>query len=398
MKIYSPNLFIEINYSEYIFIVGDENENNEFKLIYKHTVPIQGIENYRIIDFDLVFNILKKNIYLIEQKLNFTFKMTTLIIDNFNCSFINFTGFKKLNGSQILKENIIYILNSLKSKIDESEKKKTILHIFNSKYYLDKKKIENLPIGLFGDFYSHELSFILINNNDYKNLNNIFDKCNLRVNKILLKSFVEGSYISNTKSNHNTFFQITINKKNAQIFYFENDALKFEQNFNFGSDLILNDISKITSLKNDVIEKILFNSDLIQITSDEECIEKIYFENNNYRKIKKKLIIDIAAARIKELSEIFIINNINFTVNKKKNNKIFLKINDKSNFQSFKDSYSLFFSNDNHFVVNFLDDIEITDYINNAKKLVQFGWKKEAVPVIHPKKTLIAKFFNTLFE
>ena len=24
------------------------------------------------------------------------------------------------------------------------------------------KKIENLPIGLFGDFYSHELSFILI--------------------------------------------------------------------------------------------------------------------------------------------------------------------------------------------------------------------------------------------
>ena len=37
--------------------------------------------------------------------------------------------------------------------------KKKIFHIFNSKFFLDKKKIENLPIGLFGDFYSHELSF-----------------------------------------------------------------------------------------------------------------------------------------------------------------------------------------------------------------------------------------------
>ena len=81
-----------------------------------------------------------------------------------------------MNGSQILKENITYILNSLKSNLYETEEKKTIVHIFNSKYFLDKKEIENLPIGLFGDFYSQELSFSLLNSNDYKNLNNIFDK------------------------------------------------------------------------------------------------------------------------------------------------------------------------------------------------------------------------------
>ena len=58
-----------------------------------------------------------------------------------------------------------------------------MLHIFNSKFYLDKKEIENLPIGLFGDFYSHELSFALINTNDQKNLKNIFNKCNLKLKK-----------------------------------------------------------------------------------------------------------------------------------------------------------------------------------------------------------------------
>ena len=58
---------------------------------------------------------------------------------------------------------------------------------FNSKCFLDNKKIENLPIGLFGDFYSHELCFNLININNYKNLKNIFEKCNIRINRIFLK-------------------------------------------------------------------------------------------------------------------------------------------------------------------------------------------------------------------
>ena len=71
----------------------------------------------------------------------------------------NISEFKKLNGSQILKDNISYILNTLKLAVNESEKDKTIMHMFNSKSVLDGLDIENLPIGLFGDFYSHELTF-----------------------------------------------------------------------------------------------------------------------------------------------------------------------------------------------------------------------------------------------
>ena len=112
MEINSPALFIEINSSEYIFIVGNENENGDFKLIYECKTNPDGIEDNRIADFNLVLNTIKKNVYIIEQKLNFTFKETILILNNFDCSFINITGFKKLNGSQILKENITFILNN----------------------------------------------------------------------------------------------------------------------------------------------------------------------------------------------------------------------------------------------------------------------------------------------
>ena len=59
--------------------------------------------------------------------------------------------------------NITYIINNLKSFVNKIYPDQVILHIFNSKFLLDKKKIENLPIGLFGDFYAHELSFSLIN-------------------------------------------------------------------------------------------------------------------------------------------------------------------------------------------------------------------------------------------
>ena len=82
-----------------------------------------------------------------------------LILDNYELTFISLSGFKNLNSTQVVRENITYILNSLKSYVDETEVKKTIIHIFNSKFNLDNKKIDNLPIGLFGDFYSHELSF-----------------------------------------------------------------------------------------------------------------------------------------------------------------------------------------------------------------------------------------------
>ena len=82
MKIYSPSLFIEIDNSEYIFTVGDIDEKENFNLIYEHKVLLRGIENFKITSLDLILKDVRTNIYLIEQKLNFTFKETVLIINN----------------------------------------------------------------------------------------------------------------------------------------------------------------------------------------------------------------------------------------------------------------------------------------------------------------------------
>ena len=191
---------------------------------------------------------------------------------------------------------------------------------------------------------SHELSFSLIGTNDYRNLKLIFEKCSLKIKKILIKSFVQGAHISDINRNIDTFFHIKINDSYSKIFYFENNSLKSEFNFKFGTDIIIQDISKITSLKKDAIKKILNQIELRGDMSEEEYIEQKFFEEDNYIKIKKKLIYEIALARIKEISEIILFKNINFENCNKASSAIFLEIEPNVKLNGLGEIYKLIFS------------------------------------------------------
>ncbi len=394
MNIKSPKLFVEINNFEIIFVVIENIENDNIKVLYKDNITNEGISDNKIFDFNLVVNNLKKKIYFIEQKLNFTFKEAVIMIDSFDCSVITLSGFKRLNGSQLVKENITYILNSLKTKISEIEKNKTVLHIFNSKFFLDQKEIKNLPIGLFGNFYAHELSFFLIDNNDYKNLMNIFKQCNLKIKKIISKNFIEGVNLINERSNIDTFFKIEINNNNSQIVFFENSSLKFIENFNFGSNLIISDISKVIGLNIDDTKRILEKCNFEKLDWENEYIEKEFFLEKNFRKIKKKLLFEIASARIEELSEKIIFKNVNFINFLETHKTIFLKINDHLITKCFQDDLKFNFSKKNNFNYNLIKEETFANLFESASNIVQYGWNKEAVPIVHQKKSIIAKIFE----
>ena len=398
MKKESLSLYIEINNFNLIFFAGATEDKNNFKTVLKLVIPLIGISDNRVSDFEKILNTIKENIYIIEKKLNFTFREIILILDNFNPTFINLCGFKKLNGSQILRENITYIINNLKSFVNKIYPDLVILHIFNSNFLLDKKKIENLPIGLFGDFYAHELSFSLINENNFKNLKYIFENCNLKLKKIFLKSFLKGAFLSNHNNKTDTFCQININNNNTKIFYFENNSLKFEQNFKFGNDIILKDISKITSLKIEFIKKFLVKTELKQNFTNEDLIEEEFFEGYTFRKIKKKLIYEIAFARIKEISDLILFNNVNINYYNKTLKFLFLEISSKYHLKGLREIYNTIFSQNGSINLEFLEDFSSDKMLITANLIVLFGWKKEAIPVTHFKKSIIARLFDTLFS
>ena len=393
-----PNLFVEINESNYIFVAGVYDDNQNLKIVEKIITSSKGIDKNKFTNIDEAQETIKKNIQTIEDKLNCVFKEATIIVDNFDYSCINISGFKKLNGSQVLKENISYILNSLKLAITENENEKTILHIFNSKSILDGTRIENLPIGLFGDFYSHELTFFMIGNNDLKNIQQIFNKNNLKVKKVLVKNFIEGAQLIDQDNDTETFLKIKINKNDSNISFFDRASFRYVEYFNFGTNIILKDIMKVCSINYEIIKKILsdkyFENKNLE---NNEFLEEKYFVEGSYRKIRKKLIADIVSARIEEIIDIVLNKNINMKSFKENNCKIYIIIEDEIIFDNFKGHFKSYCSKDYNFDPSLVNNFEIDSLIMSAANLSIYGWKKEAIPVAQTKNSLITRIFKSLF-
>ena len=240
--------------------------------------------------------------------------------------------------------------------------------------------------------------FILINSNDEKNLKTIFHNCNLKLKKIFIKSFLKGANISNSFKEKETFFQIKINEKNSKIFYFENNSLKFEQNFTFGTDIIINDISKVTSLKTDTVKIILNKINLRNDISENELIKKELFAGDVFRKIKEKLIYNIALARIKEIIELMLTKNVNFLNYNKVYNNVFFEIDTKSQLINLEGIFERIFSMYGNYNLIPIKSLTSENLINTANNLVNFGWKKEAIPVLQVKKSVFARFFDKIFS
>ncbi len=394
-KLEKKNLFVEISDENFLIAIGEHDDELNFKIIEKEIFSPSGFKNGKIIDLETTVNNLKKTINRIEDRSKLYFSKANLIINQTNFDCINISGFKKLNGNQILSEDISYILNDIKSKIIESEKHKKIIHLFNTKYLLDNKPIDNLPIGLYGDFYSHQLTFFMMKDNDLKNLQTLFNRCNLSLNKIILKSFTEGIDIIN-KEKKNTFIKIKINREDTQLTFFSDFAYCFFQKFNFGSDIILKDISKLCSLEITEVKKIVSKCNF-DISDENTYVDKKYFHENKFRKISLKHLKEISSARIEEMINIIFKKNKNLYNFKKKEIPIYFDIYDRDIFNKFKEIFENYFSEHN-LIANKLIEKDPFSSIKISGTLLSKGWIKEAIPIIIKKRSWISRIFSGLFE
>ena len=103
----------------------------------------------------------------------------------------------------------------------------------------------------------------------------------------------------------------------------------------------------------DEIKIILDKIELSDDTLESELIEKSFFKKNIYKKIKKKLIYEIASARIREIFDIMLLKNINLSHFNKTSNNIFLEINHKSQFKCLKEIFKKNISINGDYKINF---------------------------------------------
>ena len=256
MEIDQPYLFIEINDNKFNFLVVKYNENFDFNIVHSDSVKSEGISNGKIVDTNSSSKVIKDNLNIIENKLGFTFKKATIINDQSTFTCINISGYKNLAGSQITNDDISFILNDIKKIVSDSQPNKSLIHLFNSNFILDKTVVEKIPIGLYGEFYKQHLTFFLLPKNDLKNLKLIFNNCHINIERVIFKHFAEGINLINRNKTSDLLAIININKKRSNISIFNKFSFFYSENFPFGSDIIMEDVKKVCSLDLNVVKNI----------------------------------------------------------------------------------------------------------------------------------------------
>ena len=398
MKIDCPHLCIEINEKKIIFLVVKYSEELEFTVIETKIINSEGFSNGKIFDINVLSTTIKNTLDVIEEAVGYTFRHATVVIDQNNINCINISGYKKISGSQILEQDISYILNDIKKIITDQESKYSLIHLFNSAYTLDGENVENMPIGLHGEFYNHHLTCFLTSKNDIRNLKKVLNNCHINIKKIVLRPFAFNMKRLNKKHYNKAECFVHVGKKSSDISIFKNSSFIYHEKFKFGTDMIVKDISKVCSLKFNEVENIFKKIDLNYKNIEKEYLEKIYFTETSFRKISLKHIESVIEARVEEIIELIYKKNINLKLIIKNEHKISISFDENHILNNIKKLISKIVEKTDE--LNFYECSE-KDFIIpclSAAELTGRGWKTEAIPIVQTKKSLITRIFSSLFH
>ena len=239
------------------------------------------------------------------------------------------------------------------------------------------------------------MTFFLTNKNILNNIKSVFNNCGLNIEKLILKPFAEGIDLLTSVHTDKNFTILKLEKNRINISLFKNKSFVFFENFDFGLDLIIKDISKLCSLKIEEVENLIKEIEFSK--TSELYLENKFFYASPFRKIKYQLILDIMTARLEELFEICYQKNTNIK-NLKSDGKIFVYIEAP---EYYKNLYYILEKNKLTTPECIFDSSTEKSMLSasiGASELIGKGWEKEAIPIIKKKKSLISGFFSKLFS
>ena len=390
-------LIAEISDDNIRYLVYKFDEKSQYKILSKKIYKNNGIKRGKIVDFETSAKKINEDIKLIEKESNQTFKNISLVINEPEISSVNLSGFKKLKGSKVDKRDLEYILNEAQISIAQNNRKNSILHIINSYFILDKIKKNKIPLNLHGDHLSLHMTFISLPKNNLKNIKALFDNCDLKIERIIIKPLACGINLLNKKNKKTDFLLINFDKEFSSISFFEESSLVFTKIFPFGTNSIINDISKLCSINENEVRLIIKKIDFAGKIDRKNYIDKNLFQESEFKKLSIKHVKEIINARIIEM--------LDYLFNKNKNLKY---VNEKilSVDIFFEDNEVLEYLgklfHENLRIGNTKTQIELLQLddffaLSGAAELIFKGWDKEAIPLNKVKKSVISRFFERFF-
>ena len=391
-------LFAEINDQEIRYAVFQLAEDSNYKLIAKKNSKNNGIKHGVVTDLNIAIETVARDLKEIEKNLDKVFDSINLIINQREMSSTNVTSFKKLNGAKVEKRDLDYILNEGKISISKNEEKNSILHILNSNFYLDKKRRDKIPLNIFGDHLGLQMTFLSLPKNNIKNIKNLFENNDLKVDRLLCRPLTTGINLVNENDSLKNFFLLNIDDELSTISIYENSSLVFFRTFSFGTNVIRRDLSQLCSIKDQevisILNEINFNK---KIEDKKKYIDQKFFKESQFTKLSLSHFRDIIDSRIQEMMNYLFNKNSNLNYFKNKLSHIYLVFENKA----FQENLGEIFTGNLNFNSDkialrliALDDLPLL----GAAELTFRGWHAEAVPYVQEKKSLFTGVFSRFFK
>ena len=189
----------QLNFQTYLFISPKKivilvNTESNDKLYEKELIFKKISKN---LDHNILDNFLNENIFKIEKILNNFIKNICVIID---CEefFSAKISIKKNNYGELIKRsNLNYILNEARDQCSNTLKDMKIIHFLIDNYFIDEKKYLHLPQNLKCNNFSLDINFICLPLDYIKNLEQIFKKYQISIDRFISKRYMEDLF-SNT--------------------------------------------------------------------------------------------------------------------------------------------------------------------------------------------------------
>ena len=407
MNLDDPIGIIELDHKNIKCLIFKIN-NNKPEILSTSVIPSEGIHNDIVVNLSKASNAIRSSISSAEKKAKISLKKINLIFEQPDFLCTKFSKQKKIDGSQIHKDDIEFLLKEAKKQLIHNDKNQSIIHIFNYNYIVDKKTFIEEPIGVYADMLTHEMTFITTPKNNLKNINQAFIDCDITVEKLISRTFSLGVELLNNKELQSGSALIDLGFEKISLGLFKNLAMVHSITIPIGINHITKDLSKVCSINLKESENIKNNvnfsfQDIQNIFDENGYLKKSFFIDSNFRKISKKLIIGVIKARLDEIID-------------KLKKELILPEFSLSSGTSFllTGEGSCLFNIEKYFTNSFGQNLKKA-HTNNSEendenleknfssclgaiKIIKDGWETEAIPKINEKNLKKMGFFRKIFR
>ena len=391
-------LIAEIAEDKIQYVIYQQDEKLEYKILKKKISNNIGIKQGKILDFHYTADKINQDLKDLEKVSNKIFRNISIIVNEPEISCTNLSGFKKLNGSKVEKRDLDYLLNEGKSSILKNQEKNSILHILNSNFILDKIKKNKIPVDLHGDHLSLHMTFISLPTNNLKNIKALFNNSDLKIDRVISKPLACGIDLLNKNKGAKNFILVNFDKEVSSISLYEDSSLVFLKIFPFGTNSIYRDVIQLCSLKEKEARIIINKLDFRNIEDiKNKYIEKDLFTESEFKKLSINHLNNIVTARVEEMSNYIFNKNKNLNYINNRIPRIHLFFEDKDVLENFGKLFKESLNIDTTKTQIELLPLNEFSALTGAAELIFKGWDKEAIPMINKKKSMISSFFARFF-